>query len=89
MNLCSYYDLNLTTKNPEGLMYLFQLVFAIYMLITTIVLINLLIAMMSDTYQRIQVGRHPQPSQPSPGGIRCGVEVWSLKAYKVTPFHKP
>ena len=27
----------------------------LYMLVTTIVLINLLIAMMSDTYQRIQV----------------------------------
>ena len=36
-------------------MYLFQIVFALYMLVTTIVLINLLIAMMSDTYQRIQV----------------------------------
>ena len=33
---------------------LFQLVFGLYMMITTIVLINLLIAMMSDTYQRIQ-----------------------------------
>ena len=43
------------SNNPAGLMYLFQIVFALYMLVTTIVLINLLIAMMSDTYQRIQV----------------------------------
>lgn len=32
-----------------------KLVFGIYMMVTLIVLINLLIAMMSDTYQRIQV----------------------------------
>ena len=44
----------MTSNNPAGLMYLFQIVFALYMLVTTIVLINLLIAMMSDTYQRIQ-----------------------------------
>ena len=51
----SYHELNMTSNNPAGLMYLFQIVFALYMLVTTIVLINLLIAMMSDTYQRIQV----------------------------------
>jgi hypothetical protein len=34
---------------------LFKFVYAIYLLTTSIVLINLLIAMMSDTYQRIQV----------------------------------
>jgi hypothetical protein len=34
---------------------LFKIVFALYLLVTAIVLINLLIAMMSDTYQRIQV----------------------------------
>jgi hypothetical protein len=33
----------------------FKLVFGIYMLVSVVVLINLLIAMMSDTYQRIQV----------------------------------
>ncbi|KAF5298215.1 hypothetical protein FQA39_LY02639 [Lamprigera yunnana] len=33
---------------------LFKLVFGIYMLVSVVVLINLLIAMMSDTYQRIQ-----------------------------------
>lgn len=34
---------------------LFKVVFGIYMLVSVVVLINLLIAMMSDTYQRIQV----------------------------------
>ena len=33
---------------------LFKIIFAMYLLVTAIVLINLLIAMMSDTYQRIQ-----------------------------------
>lgn len=35
--------------------YLFKAVFGVYMLVSVVVLINLLIAMMSDTYQRIQV----------------------------------
>ena len=48
-------DMNMTPGNPASLSYLFQLVFGLYMLVTTVVLINLLIAMMSDTYQRIQV----------------------------------
>ena len=47
----------MTPGNPASLSYLFQLVFGLYMLVTTVVLINLLIAMMSDTYQRIQVKR--------------------------------
>lgn len=34
---------------------LFKVTFGIYMLVSVVVLINLLIAMMSDTYQRIQV----------------------------------
>lgn len=36
---------------------LFKVAFGIYMLVSVVVLINLLIAMMSDTYQRIQVIR--------------------------------
>ena len=48
-------DMNMTPGNPASLSYLYQLVFGLYMLVTTVVLINLLIAMMSDTYQRIQV----------------------------------
>lgn len=42
---------------PEETDYLFKIVFGIYMLVSVVVLINLLIAMMSDTYQRIQVFR--------------------------------
>lgn len=37
---------------------LFKIVYGIYMLVSVVVLINLLIAMMSDTYQRIQVKTH-------------------------------
>lgn len=40
---------------PDWTEYLFKIVFGIYMLVSVVVLINLLIAMMSDTYQRIQV----------------------------------
>ena len=43
-------------------LYLFKLVFASYLTLSIIVLINLLIAMMSDTYCRIQeqsdIGKH-------------------------------
>lgn len=39
---------------PEWTDYFFKLIFGVYMLVSVIVLINLLIAMMSDTYQRIQ-----------------------------------
>nr|AOR81468.1 no mechanoreceptor potential C [Nilaparvata lugens] len=39
---------------PEWTLYLYKLVFGVYMLVSVVVLINLLIAMMSDTYQRIQ-----------------------------------
>ncbi|XP_046663670.1 LOW QUALITY PROTEIN: serine/threonine-protein phosphatase 6 regulatory ankyrin repeat subunit A [Homalodisca vitripennis] len=42
------------TSQPEWTLYLFKFVFGIYMLVSVVVLINLLIAMMSDTYQRIQ-----------------------------------
>lgn len=44
-----------TRSQPEETDYLFKIVFGIYMLVSVVVLINLLIAMMSDTYQRIQV----------------------------------
>lgn len=40
---------------PQWTENLFKIVFGIYMLVSVVVLINLLIAMMSDTYQRIQV----------------------------------
>lgn len=42
---------------PEWTEVLFKLVFGVYLLVSVVVLINLLIAMMSDTYQRIQVSR--------------------------------
>lgn len=56
------YD-ELIVKSPKGFppvkpawtANLFKVVFGIYMLVSVVVLINLLIAMMSDTYQRIQV----------------------------------
>jgi ABC-type phosphate transport system permease subunit len=43
------------TTQPKWTEVLFKLVFGVYLLVSVIVLINLLIAMMSDTYQRIQV----------------------------------
>lgn len=39
---------------PDWTLILFKVFFGVYMLVTVVVLINLLIAMMSDTYQRIQ-----------------------------------
>lgn len=44
-----------TPLQPPWTIILFKVVFGIYMLVSVVVLINLLIAMMSDTYQRIQV----------------------------------
>ena len=41
-------------RSPLWVMDLVKVVFGTYMMVTLIVLINLLIAMMSDTYQRIQ-----------------------------------
>lgn len=49
---------NPNTKNnnqPTWTEVLFKIVFGVYMLVSVVVLINLLIAMMTDTYQRIQV----------------------------------
>lgn len=48
-------DLRIETAQPQWTFYLYKIVFGFYMLVTTVVLINMLIAMMSDTYQRIQV----------------------------------
>ncbi|CAH0581126.1 unnamed protein product [Chrysodeixis includens] len=45
---------NDSNVQPAWTNYLFKIVFGIYMLVSVVVLINLLIAMMSDTYQRIQ-----------------------------------
>ena len=48
-------DLRMTKHVEEWTLNLFKCVFGVYLLTAAIVLINLLIAMMSDTYQRIQV----------------------------------
>ena len=48
-------DLRLSNHVEDWTITLFKLVFLVYLFVTVIVLINLLIAMMSDTYQRIQV----------------------------------
>ena len=53
--LTSVNDLKMTKHIGDWTMIEFKLVFGLYLLIAQIVLINLLIAMMSDTYQRIQV----------------------------------
>uniref|UniRef100_A0A0P5ALS6 No mechanoreceptor potential C n=1 Tax=Daphnia magna TaxID=35525 RepID=A0A0P5ALS6_9CRUS len=47
-------DLRMETAQPEWTLFFYKIVFGFYMLVTTVVLINMLIAMMSDTYQRIQ-----------------------------------
>ncbi len=48
-------DLKMTKHVETWTLEIFKLVFGVYLLTAAIVLINLLIAMMSDTYQRIQV----------------------------------
>ena len=48
-------DLKMTKHIEDWTINLFKLVFGLYLLMASIVLINLLIAMMSDTYQRIEV----------------------------------
>nr|CAI5857375.1 unnamed protein product [Callosobruchus analis] len=56
----TYDELTVKSRNPKEPFRppwtdnLFKIVFGIYMLVSVVVLINLLIAMMSDTYQRIQ-----------------------------------
>ncbi|XP_037747859.1 serine/threonine-protein phosphatase 6 regulatory ankyrin repeat subunit A isoform X4 [Chelonia mydas] len=42
------------TRTPQFTFVIIRFVFGVYLIVTLIVLINLLIAMMSDTYQRIQ-----------------------------------
>ena len=81
-------DLRIETAQPEWTLFLYKIVFGFYMLVSSIVLINMLIAMMSDTYQRIQVRFTLRPVvkvvledsffplQFSIGPIRHRVEVW-------------
>ncbi|XP_077349985.1 uncharacterized protein LOC143998115 [Lithobates pipiens] len=42
------------SRTPQFTFFIVRFVFGVYLIVTLIVLINLLIAMMSDTYQRIQ-----------------------------------
>lgn len=54
--MAQYSDLRAPNSDqPAWTLYLYKAVFGVYMLVSVVVLINLLIAMMSDTYQRIQV----------------------------------
>lgn len=55
---------------PYWTEYLFKIVFGVYMLVSVVVLINLLIAMMSDTYQRIQV-QYPYTIYP----LNCSIRI--------------
>lgn len=54
-------------NQPAWVLVIFKIFFGIYMLLSVVVLINLLIAMMSDTYQRIQV---PRPSEAGESATR-------------------
>jgi hypothetical protein len=47
-------DVQKSGSRPQWTEYLFKIMFMVYMSVSVVVLINLLIAMMSDTYQRIQ-----------------------------------
>jgi hypothetical protein len=47
-------DVQKSGSRPAWTEYLFKIMFMVYMSVSVVVLINLLIAMMSDTYQRIQ-----------------------------------
>ncbi|XP_011695990.1 PREDICTED: LOW QUALITY PROTEIN: serine/threonine-protein phosphatase 6 regulatory ankyrin repeat subunit C-like [Wasmannia auropunctata] len=49
-----YEEFKMDTKQPDWTIVLFKLIYGIYMLVSVVILINLLIATMSNTYQRIQ-----------------------------------
>ncbi len=49
-------DMKMTNHVGDWTIDMFKVVFGAFLMVTVVVLINLLIAMMSDTYQRIQVG---------------------------------
>lgn len=70
-------------SRPEWTENLFKIVYGIYMLVSVIVLINLLIAMMSDTYQRIQVITARFPSYFS---FHC---VQSINQNPLNRHHQP
>jgi len=85
------------TLQPKWTPYLFKIFFAIYLLVTVIVLINLLIAMMSDTYQRIQAqsdiewkfglaklirNMHRTSATPSPINLFTSWIIWIIRQCK-------
>ncbi|KAG5674417.1 hypothetical protein PVAND_004390 [Polypedilum vanderplanki] len=93
---------NTPRTQPLWTDYLFKIVFGIYMLVSVIVLINLLIAMMSDTYQRIQAqsdiewkfglsklirNMHRTTTAPSPLNLITTWFVWVVDFCK-TKFRK-
>lgn len=86
-------DFRIEKAQPEWTQLLFKLVYAVYLLISIIVLINLLIAMMSDTYQRIQAqsdvewkfglaklirNMHRTSATPSPINLFTSWLVWII-----------
>ncbi|XP_066142046.1 serine/threonine-protein phosphatase 6 regulatory ankyrin repeat subunit B isoform X7 [Euwallacea fornicatus] len=54
LKIPNYQKNNYNNNQPYWTEVLFKIVFGVYMLVSVVVLINLLIAMMTDTYQRIQ-----------------------------------
>ena len=82
---------------PDWTLILFKVFFGVYMLVTVVVLINLLIAMMSDTYQRIQAqsdiewkyglaklirSMHRTQQTPSPLNLFTSPIAWVYKRCK-------
>ncbi|XP_059221193.1 serine/threonine-protein phosphatase 6 regulatory ankyrin repeat subunit A isoform X1 [Stomoxys calcitrans] len=82
---------------PEWTEVLFKFVFGIYLLVSVVVLINLLIAMMSDTYQRIQAqsdiewkfglsklirNMHRTTTAPSPLNLVTTWFIWIVEKVK-------
>ena len=66
---------------PDFAKIILKLLFGIYMMVTLIVLINLLIAMMSDTYQRIQA-QSDKVCFKCINNIEIGMEVWKSYPYQ-------
>ena len=73
-------DLQMTKKVDSWVESWVKLIMATYLLLTGIVLINLLIAMMSDTYQRISVMKRLQIKE-------YGLMITSLQYYITQKQH--
>ncbi|XP_011314875.1 uncharacterized protein nompC [Fopius arisanus] len=96
-------ELKVETGQPEWTSALFKLTFGVYMLVSVVVLINLLIAMMSDTYQRIQAqsdiewkyglsklirNMHRTTTAPSPLNLLTTWMVYFIKSCKQRAMKK-